>query len=172
MRSCCFQGAVAAMGPARTPLLRPAWLVAFLDRPKTPSEAPRTPEAQRGHHQKSGTDVQQRLECGSKTAPHCPHIPQCGGLRAPALCPGVGDGLWWESCSVNVCPFVILGQCVPFQGNMSSNNKELCVHPRWRAGLEEKGRLSPGLSHEKGVAMDSPCGLTPSRFLLATLSYQ
>lgn len=80
VRSCFFQGAVAAMGPARTPLLRPAWLVAFLDRPKTPNEAPRTPacldsEAQRGHHQKSGTDVQQRLECGSKTAPHCPHIP-------------------------------------------------------------------------------------------------
>ena len=43
VRSCCFQGAVAAMGPARTPLLRPAWLVAFLDRLKTPSEAPRTP---------------------------------------------------------------------------------------------------------------------------------
>lgn len=73
---------------------------------------------------------------------------------------------------MNVCPFVILGQRVHFQGNVSSNNKGLCVHPGWRAGLEEKGRLSPGLPHEKGVAMDSPCGLTLSRFLLATLSYQ
>lgn len=119
VRSCCSQGAVAATGLARTPLRRPTWLAASLDWLRTPSEAPWnfscgwTQVPREGITGQSITDAQQRQERGSQTAPCCPHVPQCGGLRGTCSVPrgGGGDAAGKLFCEcMPVCPRVC--QCV------------------------------------------------------------
>lgn len=150
-RSCCSPGAVAAMGPARTPWRRPAWPATSLDWPSVPSEAPGSPGgAGLGSRERALLDNPQLMpkrawRGGSRTvAPPSsrPPVRWSEGQGSPSLTCRVGK-LFCKCIPSSLCvcaPSVGGNTCPPTIKSWRSDHQ---AHPG--DGAVRGGWLGPGL---------------------------